>query len=112
MSIEKILGTVKSFLDFILGFIYEYLDSLTLLKEGALEHLLIFTTLFLSMLDIIYIVLGNENVKIFDIKKFLTRLFFILNVKDKFQTNLLVWSLFLIFVICLFGMILNLFISL
>ena len=84
---------------------YAYLDSLTLLQESAFIHILIYIIILFSIYNILAVLFGNEIIKYFA-KYPKLNIFF--KLRAKFQRYYLLWHISCLFVICLFGIFLDL----
>ena len=108
--IEPFIGGPKN--NFISNFniqnLYDFLDSLTLLEESAFIHILIFIILLCSLVNIISIFFGNEIIRYFNLEKRLPKLETIFRLRTKFQRYYLLWNIFLMFVVCFYGIFVNL----
>ena len=54
--------------NFNLNDIYSYLDSISLMKEHALLHLMLLSALLLTLFNILAVLFGNEIIKYFNIE--------------------------------------------
>ena len=91
-----------------LNAIYEYLDSLSLLKESSLLHLVFFSLILLTLFSIIGILLSNEIIKYFKIEDKYPSISTFLKIRSKYQKYYLLWNVFTLFVICIMGIGINL----
>ena len=71
LHIKTFTPSLITIVTFILGLIISiilinYLDSLTLLQEGGLFHIIIFSTILVIIFDILGIFFGNEIIKYFN----------------------------------------------
>ena len=100
---------IETFLSYLNIFnIYDYLDSLTLLQESALLHMLMFTYILCTLFTIIGVFFGNELINYLDLENKNKYLSSFLKVRAKFQKYYLIWNVFMLFVVCLVGLFLNL----
>ena len=100
---------IKTFLSYLNIFnIYDYLDSLTLLEESALIHLLIFTILLSCIITIISVFFGNELIKYFNLEEKYPRLGIFLRLRTKFQWYYLIFNILLMVYLCFLGIFINL----
>ena len=106
----KLLGEIQNLInnfisDFILNFdlkvIYNYLDSLTLHQEGALFHIIIFSTILVTIFNILGIFFGNEIIKYFNIENKFPSLSNFFKLRAKLQRYYLMWNITILFVLCI-----------
>ena len=102
MSIQKVLEQVKSLDSF-----YNYLDTLSLLEESALLHIIFFLIIILNLFSIVGILLGNEIIIYFNLEKRFPKLAILLKYRAKFQKYYLIWNLLGLFLVCFVGLYLN-----
>lgn len=106
--IDRIFKEGDKFIsDLNLDKIYEFLDSLTLLQESALLHIVFFTAIILTLLSIIGIFLSNEIIKYFDLENKFPWLSSYLKLRSKFQRFYLILYTLILFIICIVGIGLN-----
>lgn len=84
---------------------YRYLDSLTILQESSLLHILMFIVLMLTVINILSVLFGNEIIRYLNIRFPQLSLFFRLRVT--LQRYYLMWNVFILFVFCLAGICIN-----
>lgn len=96
--------------DFNLDFFYAYLDSLSLLEELALLHLIFFIIFIIIITNITAALFGNEIIKYFDLEKKYPKLKIFFSYRAKFQKYSIMWSFFQLFFLCFFGICVNIFI--
>lgn len=101
-DVEKFLPDFLSIQDF-----YDFLNSLTLLEESALLHILIFIFLLLCVVNIISIFFGNEIIRYFDLEVKFPKLSFFFKLRSKFQRYYLAWTGLSMVVVCILGIGLN-----
>ena len=94
--------------DFNLDFFYAYLDSLSLLEELALLHLIFFIIFIIIITNITAALFGNEIIKYFDLEKKYPKLNTFFSYRAKFQKYYLIWNLFQMFLLCILGLVINL----
>lgn len=83
--------------------IHNYLDSLTLLQESDVKHLIFSFILIFNAFSILAIFLGNELIKYLDLSKRYPRLTYFLEVINKFQRFFLLWDILFFFgAFCIF----------
>lgn len=98
---------VGNYLDINIVSFRDFLDSLTLLEESAVLHILMFSLIIIVLFSIIGIFMGNELINYFELEKKLPSLSRFLKLRAKFQRYYLFWDIFTIFIICLIGLTLN-----
>lgn len=79
---------------------YNYLDSLTLLQESSLLHIIVLINLMVLVLHNLFIFFGNEIIKYLDLENKYPKLATFLKLRAKFQRYYLMWNIFLMFFIC------------
>ena len=94
--------------DFNLDFFYAYLDSLSLLEELALLHLIFFIIFIIIITNITAALFGNEIIKYFDLEKKYPKLNTFFSYRAKFQKYYLIWNIFQMFLLCILGLVINL----
>ncbi len=68
--IKEIEDTKNNFIsDWSLNKLYEYLDSLTLLQEAALIHILLIILLLISVINILSVFFGDAMIKYFNLEQ-------------------------------------------
>lgn len=65
--------------------LYDYLDTLSLLQESAILHILIFLLLILIVINILSALFGNEIIKYFNIENKFPSLSIFFKLRSKFQ---------------------------
>ena len=78
-----------------------YLDSLTLLQEGGLFHIMIFSTILVIIFDILGIFFGNEIIKYFNIENKFPSLSNFFKLRAELQRYYLMWNIAILFVLCI-----------
>ena len=114
-GIEQYCKDLKSFLDSIdkdsfvswLDKFYAYLDSLTLFQESAVVHILLFIVLLLTVFNIFYVFFGNEIITYFKLEQRFPSLSGLIRLRAKFQRYYLMWNIFILFLVCGFGIFVN-----
>nr|WVH38152.1 LAGLIDADG endonuclease [Poriella subacida] len=90
---------------------YKYLDSLTLLQESSLLHIIMFIVIFTTVFNILGVLLGNEMVRYFNLEERFplpsNRGGFYFKLRTKFQRYYLIWNVFILFIICIVGVGIN-----
>ena len=111
ISIKELTESIKSFvgnyLDLNIDSFRNYLDTLTLLEESAVIHLIMFSLIILVLFSIVGIFIGNELINYLDLEKKYPSLSKLLKLRAKFQRYYLFWDIFTIFIVCLIGLGLN-----
>ena len=101
-------GLNKNFIDnFNLDFFTTYLDSLPLLQEAALLHILLFIIIIITLINIFASLFANELLNYFDLEKKFPSISGFLKLRAKFQKYYLIWNVIILFVFCLFGIGIN-----
>lgn len=93
--------------DFDIKKIYHFLDTLTFQQEGALFHIVILLTILLIVFNILGVFFGNELIKYFNIEKKFPKLNKFFKLRANLQRYYLMWNIFLLFVLCIFGIGIN-----
>lgn len=88
--------------------IHNYLDTLTLLQESAVIHLIFSFLLIFNAFGMLAIFFGNELIKYLDLSKKYPKLTYFLEVRNKFQRFFLLWDILLMFSICGFCIFIDL----
>lgn len=100
---SKIISGLADFNDkFVSGLskFYAYLDSLTLLQELSLFHIIMFSVIFIVVLNILGVLFGNEIIKYFNLEERFPKLGIFFKLRSKFQRYYLMWCVFILFTIC------------
>ena len=113
LHIKTFTPSLITIVTFILGLIISiilinYLDSLTLLQEGGLFHIIIFSTILVIIFDILGIFFGNEIIKYFKLEERFPRLGIFFRLRLKFQRYYLTWNILILFLVCFTGIYVNL----
>jgi len=102
---------VNDIYDFLSNFnlnkFYDFLDSLSLIQESAFLHILFFIILLCIGFNILGVLFGNEIIKYFNIDKKYPSLTTILKLRNTFQRYYLLWSIFVMFIVCTVGIGIN-----
>ena len=85
----------------------KYLDSLTLLQESALLHMLMFTYIICTLFTIIGVFFGNELINYLDLENKNRYLSSFLKIRARLQRYYLIWTIFMLFVVSLAGLFLD-----
>ena len=88
--------------------LYSYLDSLTLLQESSLLHIIVFSNLIFIVLHILSIFFGNELISYLDLEGRYPKLAAFIKLRAKFQRYYLMWNIFFMLFICLAMICVNL----
>lgn len=96
-------GNDKFISDFSLQAYYDFLDTLSLLEESALLHILIFIFLLLCLFSIFSVFFGNEIIKYFKLEERYPKLELFFKLRTKFQRYYLMWNIFTMLVVCIIG---------
>lgn len=70
--------------------VYHYLDSLSLLEESAVFHILIFLVLSVVILNILGVLFGNKIINYFNLEKRYPSFAIFFNLRQKFQNYYLI----------------------
>ena len=87
---------------------YAYLDSLTLFQESAVIHISLFIVLLLTVLNILFIFFGNEIIRYLNLEHKFPSLTGLIRLRAKFQRYSLMWNIFILVLVCVFGIFINL----
>nr|WVH38309.1 LAGLIDADG endonuclease [Trametes meyenii] len=87
---------------------FDFLDTLSLLEESALLHILIFIFLLLCIFNFISVFFGNEIIKYFKLEERFPKLELYFKLRTKFQRYYLMWNIFTMLVVCIIGIGINL----
>ncbi len=87
--------------------LYEYLDTLTLLQESALLHIILFFILLTTVINILGVLFGNELLKYFNLEERYPNLAIFFKLRSKFQRYYLIWNVFILFTVCICGIGIN-----
>lgn len=96
-------GKDKLIPDFSLQAYYDFLDTLSLLEESALLHILIFIFLLLCIFSLFSVFFGNEIIKYFKLEERYPKLELYFKLRTKFQRYYLIWNIFTMLVVCIIG---------
>ena len=104
-------GLNKNFIDnFNLDFFTTYLDSLPLLQEAALLHILLFIIILLTLSNIFGSLFANELLNYFDLENKFPSITGFLKLRAKFQKYYLSWNIFFLLILIIAAIFLNIFI--
>ena len=87
--------------------LYQYLDTLTLLQEVSLLHILMFCVLIFTVINILSVLFGNEIIRFLDLEKRFPKLSTFFRLRATLQKYYLIWNVIILFVFCLFGIGIN-----
>lgn len=87
--------------------LYAYLDSLSLLEESAIFHIIVILTILIIVFNIYSVLLGNEILKYLNIEEKYPRLTKILKLRLQFQRYYLIFNLLYLICICIFVLFIN-----
>nr|YP_010990999.1 LAGLIDADG homing endonuclease [Pappia fissilis]WOX61272.1 LAGLIDADG homing endonuclease [Pappia fissilis] len=88
---------------------YVYLDSLTFLQESCLLHIIMFFVLIFTVINILSVLFGNEIIRYFKLEERFPRLSLFFKLRITFQRYYLMWNVFILFVVCLSGICIDIF---
>lgn len=120
MKANNIEEMAQAFLDFLgddskkelmgvnLNKFFEFLDTLSLLQESSLLHIIMFICILLTVTNIFSVLLGNEVIKYFKLDQRFPKLVFFINLRLKFQRYYLIWNIVILFLVCICGIGINL----
>ena len=91
-----------------LDFLYDYLDSLTLLQESAFFHIAVLLAIGLTVFNILSVIAGNQIIDYFKLEVRYPKLAGFFRLRLKFQKYYLVLNFSLIFLIIFWALLLNL----
>lgn len=114
-GMEQTSNDLKSLLDSVnkdsfvpwLDKFYAYLDSLTLFQESAVVHILLFIVLLLQVINILFIFFGNEIIRYLKLEQRFPSLSSLIRLRAMFQRYYLMWNIFILFLVCMFGIFVN-----
>ena len=101
-------GANKFISDFNFDDYYSYLDTLTSLQVVGIINILIFILLLIIILENLFIFFGNEIIKYLELERKYPRFAKFIQLRAKFQRYYLLWNIFLMFVVCFYGIFVNL----
>ena len=99
-STNKLVSVINKF--------YEHLDTLSILQESSILHILLFTVLTVTVLNILSVLFGIELIKYFKLEEKYPRLELFFRLRMRFQRYYLMWNIFLIVLVCFLAIFLNL----
>lgn len=86
---------------------YEYLDSLTVLQESSLLHVVIFLVIIISLINIISVLFANEIIKYFNLENRFPKLAILFKLRIKLQKYYLFMSFTVLFIMCILGLVID-----
>lgn len=102
--IEKSQNNFVS-LDFIS--FYDYLNTLTVLQETVLFHLLVLIAIIGIVFNIASVFFGNEFIKYFNLETKFPKFAIFFKLRSKYQKYYLILNISLMFILCLGGIFIN-----
>ena len=106
--LDKIFWESTNKLVSVINRLYEYLDTLSILQESSILHILLFTVLTVTVFNILSVLFGFELIKYFKVEERMPKLAGFFRLRAQFQRYYLIWNVSIIFTVCLFGIIVNL----
>ena len=91
-----------------INILYQYLDTLTILQESSLLHILLFLILFLTVTNILAVLFGNEILKVLKLEVRYPKLAVFFRLRSQLQRYYLIWNVSMLFIVCIFGIAINL----
>lgn len=82
---------------------FEYLDSLTLLQESSLLHIIIYIVLLTCVINILGVLFGNEIIRYFNLEERFPKLSTFFKLRAKLQRYYLMWNISIMFIFCIGG---------
>lgn len=87
--------------------IFQFVENLSILQHSVLLDILLFILLILTVINILSALFGNEIIKYFNLEKRLPRLSLFFKVRASLQRYYIMWNVFILMFICLFGVCIN-----
>ena len=106
--LDKIFWESTNKLVSVINRLYEYLDTLSILQESSILHILLFTVLTVTVLNILSVLFGIELIKYFKLEERMPKLAGFFRLRAQFQRYYLMWNVSILFTVCLFGIVVNL----
>ena len=106
--LDKIFWESTNKLVSVINRLYEYLDTLSILQESSILHILLFTVLTDTVFNILSVLFGFELIKYFKVEERMPKLAGFFRLRAQFQRYYLIWNVSILFTVCLFGIIVNL----
>ena len=98
--------------DFNIDSFYAYLDSITMVQELAIIHILFSFLFFITAFELLSIFFGNEIINHFDLENKYPKLKIFFKIRTTYQRYYLIWCLIKLFILCFIIIIFNLIIFL
>ena len=98
-STNKLVSVINKF--------YEHLDTLSILQESSILHILLFTVLTVTVFNILSVLFGFELIKYFKVEERMPKLAGFFRLRAQFQRYYLIWNISTLFIICLGGIGIN-----
>lgn len=86
---------------------YDYLNSLTILQETALFHLLVLIAIIGIVFNIASVFFGNEFIKYFNLETKFPKFAIFFKLRSKYQKYYLILNISLMFILCFGGIFIN-----
>ena len=86
---------------------YKYLDSISILQESSLFHILLFIVLIVTVFNILSVLFGNEIIQFFNLEERFTRLGIFFRLRMKFQRYYLILNVLTLLFVCFVGIIVD-----
>ena len=106
--LDKIFWESTNKLVSVINRLYEYLDTLSILQESSILHILLFTVLTVTVFNILSVLFGFELIKYFKVEERMPKLAGFFRLRAQFQRYYLMWNVSILFTVCLFGIVVNL----
>ena len=87
--------------------IFQFVENLSILQHSVLLDILLFILLILTVINILSALFGNEIIKYFNLEKRFPRLSLFFKVRASLQRYYLMWNVFILMFVCLFGVCIN-----
>lgn len=88
--------------------LFDALNNLTLLQEASLLHLIFFVIIIFSIINILSALFGNEIIRYFNLENRFPKLSLFFKARSIFQRYYLIWSILILFTVCIAGIFINL----
>ena len=86
---------------------YQYLESLTILQHTILLDILMFLLLILTVINILSALFGNDIIRYLKLETKFPRLSLFFKVRSSLQRYYLMWNVFVLMFVCMFGIGIN-----
>lgn len=86
---------------------YQYVESLTILEHSILLDILLFLLLILTVINILSALFANEIIRYFNLETRFPRLSIFFKVRSNLQRYYLMWNVFVLMFVCIFGICIN-----